>query len=116
MYARLLLWQDTNHNGQFDAGEVRPLSQSGVTAISLDYKRSNQRDEYDKLRDVRDIGHRLPTFARWDGFELLSHGVMSLDKSSTSVPVFSPANQDSSPLSKVVAAITSLRLFETRHC
>jgi hypothetical protein len=49
VYARLLLWQDANHNGKSDAGEVRPLSQSGVTAISLDYKRSNQRDEYDNL-------------------------------------------------------------------
>jgi hypothetical protein len=49
VYARLLLWQDTNHNGKSDAGEVRPLSQSDVTAISLDYKRSNQRDEYDNL-------------------------------------------------------------------
>jgi hypothetical protein len=49
VYARLILWQDTNHNGKSDVGEVRPLSQSGVTAISLDYKRSNQRDEYDNL-------------------------------------------------------------------
>jgi hypothetical protein len=49
VYVRLLLWRDTNHNGKADAGEVRTLSQSDVTAISLDYKRSNERDEYDNL-------------------------------------------------------------------
>jgi hypothetical protein len=49
VYARLLLWQDTNHNGKSDPGEVRPLSQSDVTAISLDFKRSNQRDVYGNL-------------------------------------------------------------------
>lgn len=49
VYARLLLWQDTNHNGKSDAGELRPLAQLGVTAISLDYKQSNRRDEYGNL-------------------------------------------------------------------
>jgi hypothetical protein len=49
VYARLLLWQDTNHNGKSDPGEIRSLAGSGVIEISLDYKRSNRRDEYDNL-------------------------------------------------------------------
>ncbi|HEU4715141.1 MAG TPA: hypothetical protein VFS76_26570 [Pyrinomonadaceae bacterium] len=49
VYARLLLWRDTNHDGKSDTGELRPLAQSGVTALSLDYKQSKQRDEHDNL-------------------------------------------------------------------
>lgn len=49
VYARLLLWQDTNHNGKSDNGELGSLAQSGIMAISLDYQRSNRRDEYDNL-------------------------------------------------------------------
>lgn len=46
VYVRLLLWPDTNHNGKSDPAELRPLAQSGLKAISLDYQRSNRRDEY----------------------------------------------------------------------
>jgi hypothetical protein len=49
VYARLLLWQDTNHNGKSDPGELHLLTQSKVTEISLDYKRSNRRDEHGNL-------------------------------------------------------------------
>ena len=49
VYSRLLLWQDTNHNGRSDAGELRTLFKSGVNGISLDYQRSNRRDEYGNL-------------------------------------------------------------------
>lgn len=49
VYARLLLWQDTNHNGKSDPGELHLLTQSEVTEISLDYKRSNRRDEHGNL-------------------------------------------------------------------
>src|SRR5215813_4860399 len=49
VYDRLLLWRDTNHDGKSDPGEVRSLAQSDVTWISLDYQRSNRRDEYDNL-------------------------------------------------------------------
>jgi hypothetical protein len=49
VYARLLLWQDTNHDGRSDSGELRTLAQSDVTAISLDYQQSNRRDEYGNL-------------------------------------------------------------------
>ncbi len=49
IYAKLLLWQDTNHNGRSDGGEVGSLAQSGVSVISLDYQESSRRDEYGNL-------------------------------------------------------------------
>lgn len=49
VFSRLLLWQDMNHNGRSDSGELSNLAQSGINAISLDYQRSNQSDEYGNL-------------------------------------------------------------------
>lgn len=49
VYAKLLLWRDTNHNGKSDPGELSSLAQSGANAISLDYQRSNRRDDYGNL-------------------------------------------------------------------
>jgi hypothetical protein len=49
VYARLLLWQDTNHNGYCEPGELRSFAQSGVATISLDYQRSKRTDEFDNL-------------------------------------------------------------------
>ena len=49
VFARLLLWQDTNHNGRSDSGELHMLGQSGVSTISLDYQQSNRRDQYGNL-------------------------------------------------------------------
>jgi hypothetical protein len=46
VFARLRLWQDTNHNGRSDTGELHTLAQLGLTALSLDYKHSARRDQY----------------------------------------------------------------------
>ena len=35
-YAKLEVWQDTNHNGTADAGEMSSLADNGITAINLD--------------------------------------------------------------------------------
>ncbi len=35
-YAKLEVWQDTNHNGIADAGELSSLADNGITAIDLD--------------------------------------------------------------------------------
>jgi hypothetical protein len=43
------LWQDTNHDGKSDSGELRPFAQSGVNAIELDYQQSNRRDAHGNL-------------------------------------------------------------------
>lgn len=46
VYASLLLWRDTNHNGISEPSELRSLSPSGVNSIDLDYKESRRRDEH----------------------------------------------------------------------
>lgn len=46
VFARLRLWQDTNHNGRCDSGELHTLAQLRVNSISLDYEQSARRDQY----------------------------------------------------------------------
>jgi hypothetical protein len=46
VFASLRLWQDTNHNGSVDVGELHTLASLNVKAFELDFKESKRVDQY----------------------------------------------------------------------
>jgi len=80
IFNSLRLWQDTNHNGTADPGELHTLAQLNLKALELDYKESKRVDQFGnefryrgKIKDTRE--GRIGRWA-WDVF--LSH--QSLDE------------------------------------
>ena len=72
IFSRLLLWQDTNHNGISESCEMFTLPQLGLAEIDLDYRTSNRTDEFgnefrfrSKVKDTQ--GSQLGRWA-WDVF------------------------------------------------
>lgn len=72
VFSSLKLWQDSNHNGFSEAGELQGLIESDISVIELGYRESKQQDENGnwfryraKVRDAR--GARVGRWA-WDVF------------------------------------------------
>jgi len=49
LFAQLRIWQDVNHNGISEPGELHTLKEAGIEEISLDFKEFKHRDGYGNL-------------------------------------------------------------------
>jgi hypothetical protein len=71
-FASLRLWQDRNHNGTSEAGELFSLQTLGLKTIELDYKMAQKEDQYGNYfryrAKVRGPQDEQPGRWAWDVF------------------------------------------------
>ncbi len=72
IFSSLRLWQDTNHNGISEPGELHSLAELGLEAISLDFKESRRTDQWGNhfryRARVKDARNRNINHWAWDVF------------------------------------------------
>lgn len=75
IFSSLRLWQDTNHNGITESGELHTLTSLNVKTLDLDFKESKRVDQYGnefrykgKVKDTND-----GSVSRWAWDVFLSH-------------------------------------------
>jgi hypothetical protein len=72
VFASLRLWQDLNHDGVSEAGELQTLPALGLALLELDYKESKRTDEHgNRFRyraKVKDVGGAQAGRWAWDVF------------------------------------------------